>query len=87
MLLLGDDRTCFSFATDGCSISIQFFKPMKLLNFGDVPIQPNYADYDRFIGIDPGKTTCFTGVLNVKDPLILDTKSLYNEFFYLYYLD
>ena len=62
VLLPDGDLTSFSIATDGVSASIHFIKPkVPQTVFGAVPLNPNIANFDIFMGVDPGRSTCFMG--------------------------
>ena len=65
-MLPDDNLTSFSIATDGVSVSIHFIKPkVPQTVFGAVPQNPNIANFEKIMGIDPGRTTCFTGCVGL----------------------
>ena len=78
VLLPDGDLTSFSIATDGVSVSIHFIKPkVPQTVFGAVPLNPNIANFEKFMGVDPGRSTCFMGCLgllnNERDGVDYDT--------------
>jgi len=85
-LLLDGDLTSFSFATDGVSISVHFVKPkVSETVFGAVPQHPNIANFQKLMGVDPGRSTCFKGRLGLlnNERNGLDNDTLVNCKYYI----